>query len=400
MTPFTLPEVTPLPQIDRTKPPPVVRPQVDEYFGVKLPVYTGQLNTLAAAIADIANGVTDLHGQALGYRNEANHLANTVAAGHAAAAAISAGTADTARGLAAAEHAGATAERELSQQARDAAQTFANAAGQALGLPESLASKPLAALRINADGDGVEATYGAPAGDMQRKALTAATTLQSTDKGALIDCSGTWTLAFAAAAALGAGWWCYVRNTGTGTITADPSGAELIDGVASGPIRPGMTLLIQCDGAAFHCLRVVPHVAMEKLTSGTSWTCPLGVRAVRVSATNGGQPGLAGNGTIPGPGGVGGSTGLSLCAVTPGATYTYAVGASGGTTSISLGGVTVTGSSATVVVPGGYGISSGGYAFGYAPGGRTITGFGFGGDGFTSTTAGNNGSPGGIILEY
>ena len=245
--------------------------------------------------------------------------------------------------------------------------------------------------------------YGdlASVGPLARLAKSAAYTASAADKGAIIDCTGTWTLGFAAAATLGAGWWCYVRNVGTGTITADPNGAELIDGVTGGAIRPGMTLLIQCDGTAFHCMRVGPHVAMEILTSGTSWTVPLGVRVARFRLTNGGSPGRVGNGTFCGPGGRGGSTAEFISAITPGTAYTYAIGASAGTTSMVIDGVTYTGANAS-----GRGQVIAGFVYTTAvfgtegqPGGQTITGFGKGGDGIPTGTA-NAGEAGGIILEY
>ena len=141
--------------------------------------------------------------------------------------------------------------------------------------------------------DWVGSVTGAPGGipSLARVVKTGAYTASASDKGVLLDCSGTWTLGFTAAATLGDGWWCYVRNTGTGTITADPNGSELIDGVTSGAIRPGMALLILCGGAAFHCVRVGPRVAMEVLTSGTSWTAPLGVRTALLRQSGGGAGG-------------------------------------------------------------------------------------------------------------
>lgn len=172
---------------------------------------------------------------------------------------------------------------------------------------------------------------------------TSSYTLTKQDSGFIVDCSGAWTLALTAAATLGAGWWCYVRNIGTGTITADPNASELIDGVTSGAIRPGMTLLIQCDGAAFHCVRVGPQVAMEALTSGTSWTCPLGVRTVRLRQSGGGAGGVAA------ASGSAGSCGGYLEAVfvsVPGSSYSYSIGAAGnaggggGTTTFTANGIT------------------------------------------------------------
>lgn len=198
------------------------------------------------------------------------------AAQNAAAAAVPAAS------TAVASAADAIAAKDAAEDARDMSQTYAALAGASAGLP-ALAGQALKQLQVKSDESGVQwAAPVAGAANIVRTAKTGAYTLVAADKGALIDCTGTWTLGFTAAATLGAGWWCYVRNIGAGTITADPNGSELIDGVTSGAIRPGMTLLIQCDGTAFHCLRVGPHVAMEVRTSGTSWTAPLGVRSARL----------------------------------------------------------------------------------------------------------------------
>lgn len=92
---------------------------------------------------------------------------------------------------------------------------------------------------------------------MSRSARTGDTILGAADQGKLIDVtSGTFSQTYAAAATLGDGWWCYYRNSGTGVVTHDPDGAELIDGAATSPMGPHRTWLIQCDGAAFYTVPV------------------------------------------------------------------------------------------------------------------------------------------------
>ena len=76
-------------------------------------------------------------------------------------------------------------------------------------------------------------------------------TAVAADFGQTITCSGTWTLSLTAAATLGDGWYCYVRNTGTGTITVDPNGAETIDGAATLKVRPGDAIMVHCNGSTF-----------------------------------------------------------------------------------------------------------------------------------------------------
>lgn len=83
-------------------------------------------------------------------------------------------------------------------------------------------------------------------------AKTGAYTAVAADRGKLIDCtSGTFTLSLTAAATLGDGWYFIARNSGTGLITIDPNGAELIDGQTTLALPPGFAGVIQCTGSAF-----------------------------------------------------------------------------------------------------------------------------------------------------
>jgi hypothetical protein len=75
---------------------------------------------------------------------------------------------------------------------------------------------------------------------------TGAYTAVQADIGAIIKCSGTWTLSLTAAATLGAGWWCVVHVT-SGTVTIDPNGSETIDGAATKAVTT--SLLLYTDGA-------------------------------------------------------------------------------------------------------------------------------------------------------
>lgn len=86
---------------------------------------------------------------------------------------------------------------------------------------------------------------------LQRSARTANTTLVKADNGKLIDITdGSFVQTISAAAALGAGWWCWLRNAGTGDITLDANGEETIDGRTSYVMYPGEMRLVQCDGTA------------------------------------------------------------------------------------------------------------------------------------------------------
>ena len=78
-------------------------------------------------------------------------------------------------------------------------------------------------------------------------------TAVAADFGQTITCSGTFTLALTAAATLGDGWYCYIRNTGSGVITIDPNGAETIDGETTLKLYAGDAIMIHCNGALFRC---------------------------------------------------------------------------------------------------------------------------------------------------
>lgn len=298
-----------------------------QWMHTAAPEFNTAVNDANAAVGDAEQAVLDAAAQvglATTQAGNASSSAST-ASGHAIAA-------DNAR-------AAAVLAKDAAEDARDMSQTYAALAGASAGLP-ALAGQALKNLRVKSDESGVEWTSEAAPGSMARAAKTGAYTLAGADKGALIDCSGTWTLGLTAAATLGAGWWCYVRNVGTGTITADPNASETIDGLTSGSILPGMTLLVICDGTAFHCVRVGPRVAVSVLTSGTSGTVPLGVRNIRVRVQ-----GAGGRGTS---GAMCGAYSEAFINVTPGASYTYAIGAAattngpGGDTTLTMGGRAIT----------------------------------------------------------
>lgn len=102
-----------------------------------------------------------------------------------------------------------------------------------------------------------DAGWAEVVGSLTRSARTGNTMLTAADKGKLIDItSGTFSQTFDAVATLGDGWWCYLRNSGTGVLTLDPSGAEAIDGVATKALDPLQTVVVQCDGAALRTVAV------------------------------------------------------------------------------------------------------------------------------------------------
>jgi len=62
----------------------------------------------------------------------------------------------------------------------------------------------------------------------------------------------TWT--FPAATTLGGGWFVYIINAGTGTLTLTPSGSDTIDGDATKAIQPDESCIVFCDGSNFNTL--------------------------------------------------------------------------------------------------------------------------------------------------
>ncbi len=81
---------------------------------------------------------------------------------------------------------------------------------------------------------------------------TGAYTVVAADNGTVINCtSGTFTITLTAAATLGSGFNCWIRNTGTGVITVDPNGAELLEGSSTRAISKGDGWRIICDGSGW-----------------------------------------------------------------------------------------------------------------------------------------------------
>lgn len=188
-----------------------------------------------------------------------------------------------------------------------------------------------------------------------RVARTANTIFSSVDIGKFIDyTSGTFSQTFTAAATLGDGWWVAVRNVGTGVVTMDPNGSETIDGFTTGVLNPGMIGLILCDGANFHFMRLQGKVIQEVLTSGTSWSRPLGVRMVKRKAGGGGG---SGSSVISGVGMSGAAGGYAEGYFqTNNATETYAIGAGGA--AVTQGGSAVAGNAGGATT--GFGITCNG----------------------------------------
>lgn len=183
---------------------------------------------------------------------------------------------------------------------------------------------------VTAEVPGVSAKWKAlAASPLERKARTANTQLAAGDVGSWIDITAnSFTQTFAAASVLGAGWWCYLGNSGTGDVTLDPNGAETIDGLANFVMYPGEVRLVQCDGTT---LRTVVVKAFHKtFTASGNFVKPPGYSMFDSLIWSGGNSGekSGGAGDARGGGG-GGCFPARLPASSLGATTAVTVGAGG-----------------------------------------------------------------------
>lgn len=187
-----------------------------------------------------------------------------------------------------------------------------------------------------------------------RSARTSNTELTTADKGTLVDVtSGTFTQTFVAVATLGNGWYCYIRNSGTGDVTLDPNASETIDGLTSFVMYPGECRLVQCDGSVLRS--IVLNTFSRTFTSSGTFTTPPGYAKFSALIWSGGASGAkataASSTYCAGSGG--GCFPFVLEASAFGATETVTVGAGGvavttNTTAGNVGGNSSIGALATV----------------------------------------------------
>lgn len=245
-------------------------------------------------------------------------------------------------------------------------------------------------LRVNPGGTAFEFT---PTGSITRSGRTSNTILGTADNGAFIDItSGTFSQTFTAAATLGNGWWCYIRNAGTGDITLDPNSTETIDGLTSFIMYPGEARLIMCDGSAFYSSVLTPF--SRTFTASGTFTKPPGYAVFQGLLWGGGGGGGRSN-SANGVGGGGGGACVPfwLLASSVGTTETVTIGAGGtaqtGSGNGGAGGTSTLGSLVSAFGGGGGGGGSGSNLQGGTGGGALSAGT----VGGTGTDAGGN--PGG-----
>lgn len=104
---------------------------------------------------------------------------------------------------------------------------------------------------VTAAEPGSSASWIRAYGAGQIYARTSNVELVAEDNGKIFDVtSGTFSQTFDACANLGPNWCVYFRNTGTGTVTFDPDGSELIDGASTKVLKKDTLTMILCDGSA------------------------------------------------------------------------------------------------------------------------------------------------------
>lgn len=200
------------------------------------------------------------------------------------------------------------------------------------------------ALNVTIDDTLGSGTYGAwtvalqgkpgASGVIGRTAVAGATTLDGAHRAQLVDVtSGTFTLAFAAAASIGAGWSCLVRNAGTGDVTLDPAGAETIDGLTSFVLYPGAARLVTCDGTAFRSVPLVGGTKVFTTSANFVWAPGISQWLVDVIGAGAGGGGGARSGARYNGGGGGAGerlkTFLAASQIAVGGTTSCSVGAKG-----------------------------------------------------------------------
>ena len=310
---------------------------------------TGTYNSKAYAWADAMQDTTGPNIHAIAVTAKAN-ADDAVLSAAAAAAQVP---------LAAAQVALATTQANLAADAANAASATAGAtqwvsgatydAGFCVWSPINLQvyrRKTTGSGTTDPSADLANWTFVGAKPAIPRSARTSNTMIGAADNSTLIDItSGTFTQTFDAAATLGSGWFCYIKNSGTGDITLDPNGAEQIDGLASYVMYPNEVRLVQCDGVALRS--VVLNSFYRAFTASGSFARPPGYRAFGCDIISGGS----GGGAERGGGGGGRYLGFVPSSVlAPTGTVTVGSGGTGSTTNtINPGGAS---SFAGVIVAG------------------------------------------------
>ena len=177
--------------------------------------------------------------------------------------------------------------------------------------------------------DGATASW-ASVGVLDRRAISGADTVALADVGQFVDVtSGTFTLAFAAAATLGDQATGFIGNSGTGNVTLDPNGAETIDGLTSYVMYPNEIRRWYVEGSTIKT-QVIQNFFV-KITSTATFVLPPGYGALGMRLWSSGASGQRTNNgaTAASGGGAGGCGDATIAASSIGASTTVTIGAGG-----------------------------------------------------------------------
>ncbi|WP_109046754.1 SPRY domain-containing protein [Azospirillum sp. TSA6c] len=111
---------------------------------------------------------------------------------------------------------------------------------------------------------------------------TSAYTVALTDNRSMLEVTGTWTLSLPSVATALAGFTLVVSNTGSGTVTADPNGSELINGALTLSIPAQRWAILVCDGTGWRAMMTASATA----ASTTTWSTTDKAASISLSVGN------------------------------------------------------------------------------------------------------------------
>lgn len=232
--------------------------------------------------------------------------------------------------------------------------------------------------------------------NLPRSVRTSDTTLTAEDQSHFIDISsGTFTQTFDPCASLGSGWFCYIRNNGSGEITLQPDGSEKINSLSNFIMYSAEVRLIFSTGSAL--ISVVISGFNKTFTSSGTFVKPPGYSALGGFIWGGGGGGTKSGGAAEAAGGGGGGcTPFIIPFGLLGSTETVTIGAGGAAGSATEGGNSTLGSLVTGygagTLGGGGVLSKGTATTGGQPDTESSTGNNYFGGGDGDGAGGNGGS--------
>lgn len=164
------------------------------------------------------------------------------------------------------------------------------------------------------------------------------TILGANDHGKLIRATAGFTQTLTAAATLGAGWFCFLKNDttdGIAELIVDPNSTEQIDGLTTLTMYSGDLRLLVCTGTAFVTEMLQGGFFLATTTRG--FVCPSRVTRVDydlIGRGGDGGAGAAGSAGTNRPGGSGGGGGCRVIGsirgnlFTPGTSYSLTISVS------------------------------------------------------------------------